>query len=68
MVGEALSWRRAGQLERFLAGDELAARIGIKPGPDLGRILDELDRAVFCGEVGSASEAVEYARRLLDPA
>lgn len=68
MVGEALSWRRTAPPERFLAGDELAARIGIEPGPDLGRILDQLDRAVFCGEVRSASEAVEYARRLLDPA
>jgi poly(A) polymerase len=68
MVGEALEWRRTGPPERFLAGDELADRLGIEPGPELGRILDELDRAVFCGEVGSASEAVEYARRLLDSA
>jgi len=68
MVGEALAWRRQGPPARFLRGDELADRIGIKPGPDLGRILEELDRAVFCGEVGSASEAVDYARRLLDSA
>jgi tRNA nucleotidyltransferase/poly(A) polymerase len=68
MVAEALDWRRDGRPERFLAGDELAELVGIEPGPDLGRILRELDRAVFCGEVGSASEAVEYARRLLDSA
>jgi hypothetical protein len=68
MVAEALAWRRAGSPTRFLAGDELAERIGIEPGPDLGRILGELDRAVFCGEVGSASEAVDFARRLLDSA
>ena len=47
---------------------ELAAELGIDPGPELGRLVDELAAACFTGEVGSASEAVEYARRLLDPA
>ena len=68
MVGKALAWRREGPPAQLLPGDELADRIGIEPGPELGRILRELDRAVFCGEVSSASEAVDYARRLLDSA
>ncbi|MEX0620352.1 MAG: HD domain-containing protein [Solirubrobacterales bacterium] len=68
MVGDALAWQRSGPPEQFLPGNELADRIGIEPGPELGRIIDELDRAVFCGEVGSASEAVDFARRLLDSA
>jgi tRNA nucleotidyltransferase/poly(A) polymerase len=68
MIEEALAWRREGPPERFLPGGELASQIGIQPGPKLGRILDSLDRAVFCGEVGSAREAVDYARRLLDSA
>jgi tRNA nucleotidyltransferase/poly(A) polymerase len=68
MVAEALAWRRDGPPIRFLAGNELAERIGIDPGPELGRVLEELDRAVFAGEVGSASEAVDHARRFLDSA
>jgi tRNA nucleotidyltransferase/poly(A) polymerase len=68
MIAEALTWRREGPPARFLSSRDLAEQIGIQPGPELGRILEELDRAVFCGEVGSAREAVEYARRLLDSA
>lgn len=68
MVAEALERRRNGPPARFLSGGELAARLGIEPGPELGRILDEIDCAIFCGEVDSASESVEYARRLLDSA
>lgn len=68
MVGEALAWRREGPPTRYLAGDELARRTGIDPGPELGRVLEELDRAVFCGEVASASESVEFARRFLNSA
>jgi tRNA nucleotidyltransferase/poly(A) polymerase len=68
MIGEALAWREQGPPARLLPGGELADQLGIRPGPELGRILESLDRAVFCGEVGSATEAVEYARRLLDSA
>jgi hypothetical protein len=45
-----------------IAGDELAAAIGIEPGPELGRILDELEAAVFTGEVTDAASAIEYGR------
>jgi hypothetical protein len=52
----------------FLPGDELAERLGIEPGPELGRVIEELAAARFAGEVGSASEAVEHARRFLGSA
>ncbi len=68
MVDEALVWESEGPPQQFLAGDELAAQLGIKPGPELGRLLEELAAARFSGEVGSASEAVEWARRFLEAA
>jgi poly(A) polymerase/tRNA nucleotidyltransferase (CCA-adding enzyme) len=47
-----------------IAGDELAAALGIEPGPELGRILGEVQAAVFAGEVETAEDAIAYARGL----
>jgi len=44
-----------------IAGDELAAAIGISPGPELGLLLAELEAAVFAGEVDTAEQAIEFA-------
>lgn len=68
MVSEALRWGRLGPPEPFLAGDDLASRLGIDPGPDLGRVIEELSAARFAGEIDSASDAVEWARRFLKSA
>ena len=68
MVAEALAWGREGPPQQFLPGDELAAKLGIEPGPELGRLVDELEAARFAGEVDSASEAVEWARGFLKSA
>jgi hypothetical protein len=68
MVTEALAAATGWPVEPFLPGDELAARLGIAPGPDLGRVINELAAARFAGEVGSASEAVSHARRFLETA
>ena len=48
----------------LLRGDELARRLDIEPGPGLGRLLAQLEEASYAGEVTSADQAVEYARRL----
>jgi poly(A) polymerase len=64
MVAEALAWRRQGPPTPPIRGDELAAELGIEPGPELGRLLRELEAARFAGEVGSRADAVELARRL----
>lgn len=66
MVADGLEWHRTGPPAQFLPGNELAERLGIKPGRDLGRIMEELAEARYAGEIDSASEAVEMARRLLD--
>jgi putative nucleotidyltransferase with HDIG domain len=65
LMHAALEWRAAGGPPRPpLRGDELAHQLGIDPGPDLGRLLGELEEASYAGEVTSADQAVEYARRL----
>ena len=60
----ALAWHRDGPPKPPIAGDELAAAVGIEPGPELGRLLDEIEEAVFAGEVGTAEDAIEFAKPL----
>lgn len=65
MLGEALAWRREGPPALPIGGAELSAELGIEPGPELGRLLGEIEAAVFAGEVSNRDQAVELARRLL---
>jgi putative nucleotidyltransferase with HDIG domain len=60
----ALDWHRDGPPKVPIAGDELAAAVGIEPGPELGMLLGEVEAAVFSGEVETAEQAIEYAIRL----
>jgi putative nucleotidyltransferase with HDIG domain len=60
----ALEWRKSGPPRLPLRGDELASELGIEPGPELGRILAELEEAAYAGEVADRDEVVELARRL----
>jgi putative nucleotidyltransferase with HDIG domain len=64
LMSAALRWRADGPPRAPLRGDELAHELGIEPGPDLGRLLAELEEASYAGEVTTADQAVEYARRL----
>ena len=63
MIGEALGWRETGPPRPPIAGDELAAELGIERGPELGRLMRELSAAVFAGEVSTREEAVVYAAK-----
>jgi poly(A) polymerase len=65
MVADGLEWRRTGPPAAFMPGNELARELGIEPGPELGKVIDALAEARYAGEVDSASEAVEFARRFL---
>ncbi len=38
--------------------------MGLRPGPELGRILAELEEASFAGEISSPEQAIERAREL----
>jgi poly(A) polymerase len=63
MLADALRWRADGGPPRPLwRGDELAAALGIAPGPALGELLEALRAAQFAGEVKDREQALEYAR------
>jgi poly(A) polymerase len=64
LMAEALDWRASGGPAPPLRGDRLARELGIAPGPELGRLLEQLRRAAFTGEASTEAEAVELARRL----
>jgi poly(A) polymerase len=65
MIGDALAWRRQGPPRAPVRGDELAAELGVEPGPELGRLLGEIEAATFAGEVRTRDEAVALARSLV---
>jgi poly(A) polymerase len=62
MIGEAVAWRRDGPPRSPIRGDELASELGIKPGPELGRLIGEIEAAVFAGEVSTPEDAIAFAR------
>ena len=64
MLGEALRWE-ADPPRSPVRGDELARELGLEPGPELGRILAELEEASFAREIESRRDAIELARGML---
>jgi putative nucleotidyltransferase with HDIG domain len=62
MIAAALDWRRDGPPEPLLRGDELAAELGIEPGPELGELLAELEAAQYAGEVSDREAAIDHLR------
>jgi len=62
LLTEALEWQAAGPRPPLVRGDELAAALGMRPGPELGRLLAEIDEARFAGEVSTPEQAVAWAR------
>ncbi len=65
VLPDALEWQRSGPPTLPLPGDELAREVGIAEGPDLGRLISEVQAALFAGEVSSRAEVVEHARKAL---
>ncbi|MDQ3648597.1 MAG: HDIG domain-containing protein [Actinomycetota bacterium] len=64
LMGPVLDWRAEGPPRSPLGGDELAREVGIRPGPELGALLSELEEAIYAGEASTREETVELARRL----
>ncbi len=64
LLAEALRWR-AQRPQPPLRGDRLAREVGIRPGPELGRILAELEEAAYAGELQTEEQALTRARELL---
>jgi poly(A) polymerase len=65
VMPEAIVWHRDGPPRAPLPGDELAAALGIEPGPELGRLIGEIEAGVFTGDVRTREDAIELARGLL---
>jgi poly(A) polymerase len=65
MLRDALPWHRDGAPRPPLTGDELASELGLAPGPEMGRVLEELRAASFAGEIGDREQALERARELI---
>lgn len=63
MIAAGLDWRREGPPTPLLRGDEIAAELGIEPGPELGSALAELEAAQYSGEVTDRDGAIEHLRR-----
>jgi len=64
MLGEALDWA-ADPPRPPVRGDDLAQALGIRPGPEIGGLLAELEAASFTGEVATREDAIERARQLM---
>jgi poly(A) polymerase len=64
LMTAALDWREHGPPRVPVRGDELAEALGIEPGPELGRLLRELEEAAYVGEAGTREQAIALARRL----
>ncbi len=62
ILPEALSWRSRPPRPP-VRGDRLARSLGITPGPQLGRLLEELTEAAFTGQVAGEEDALVWARR-----
>ena len=60
----ALQWRATGRRTPLVRGDKLAAALRLDDGPELGRLLAEIDEAQFAGEVATRDEALRLAAEL----
>lgn len=63
LIGPAIDWEEHGRPRAPIRGDELAAELGIEPGPELGSLLAQLAEAAYTGEATTRAEAVALARR-----
>jgi poly(A) polymerase len=64
LLADALAWRDV-RPRPPVRGDELARAVGLRPGPELGRILEELEEASFAGEISSTEQAIDRARAIV---
>ena len=48
-----------------MRGNELARALGIRQGPQVGRLLAEIAEAQYAGEIRTRADAISLARSLL---
>jgi len=51
----------------FINGYDIINSFGLKPGPEVGRLLEAVREAHACGEISTRDEALAYAQNLLSP-
>jgi hypothetical protein len=68
MLAAALDWHQSGPPRPLVDGDALIAELGLDPGPEVGRLLEEIEAAQYAGEVSTSSEAMELARGIASSA
>jgi putative nucleotidyltransferase with HDIG domain len=61
VIGEALAWQRHGRPPALVRGDQLAAALGVSPGPLLGELLAAIAEQAFTGELNSPQDAIAFA-------
>jgi poly(A) polymerase len=64
VLGPALARRARGPDAPLLRGDELARELGLRPGPELGRLLAQLEEDRFAGAIETPADALRRAREL----
>jgi putative nucleotidyltransferase with HDIG domain len=68
LLSDALRWRAEGPPPPLLRGDQLAAELGVPPGPRIGDLLAAIAEARYAGELSTPEEALTYARTLAEGA
>jgi len=64
MLAAALEWHCDGPPSPLVGGEQLVDALGLQPGPEVGRLLGEIEAAQYAGEVGTPEEALRLARDL----
>ena len=64
LLGPALERRGAGREPPLVRGDELARELGIRPGPELGDLLAQLEEDRYAGVIRTREDAIRRAREL----
>jgi putative nucleotidyltransferase with HDIG domain len=64
LAGDALAWR-ADPPRPPVSGDDLIDALGLAPGPEVGRLLEELREAAFARDISSREDALALAHARL---
>jgi tRNA nucleotidyltransferase/poly(A) polymerase len=62
LLGPALDWHEHGPPAPLIRGDELAAELALRRGPQIGELLAEIAAAQYAGEISTREEALSLAR------
>jgi poly(A) polymerase len=59
-------WKQGTVPEPLLRGSDLIAALDLKPGPQVGELLEAIREAQVCEEINNYDEAIHLARRLIE--